>query len=97
MDIAGNNIISAKPFSGIRLLQKLRRNKIETARTVLWNLFLIIYVDDFKMSGPEQYQKKVWDAMGKKIDIDPPVLQDRYLGCFHKTDTVKEGGELIGG
>ena len=42
MDIAGNNIISEKPFSGIRLLQKLRRNKIETARTVLWNLFLII-------------------------------------------------------
>jgi uncharacterized membrane-anchored protein YitT (DUF2179 family) len=42
MDIANDNFISAKPFSGKKFLQKLRYNKFESVRSVLWNLFLII-------------------------------------------------------
>ena len=41
MDITNDNIISSKPISGIKHLQKLRHAKLESARLVLWNLFLI--------------------------------------------------------
>ena len=42
MDIANDNIISAKPFSKTKLFQKIRHNKFETVRSVLWNFFLLI-------------------------------------------------------
>ena len=35
------NIITSKPISRIKHLQKLRHEKLETVRLVLWNLFLI--------------------------------------------------------
>ena len=41
MDITNDNIITSKPISGIKLLQRLRHAKLESARLVLWNLFLI--------------------------------------------------------
>ena len=41
MDITNDNIITSKPISGIKQLQRLRHAKLEGARLVLWNLFLI--------------------------------------------------------
>ena len=41
MDFTNDNIISSKPISGIKHLHKLRHAKLESARLVLWNLFLI--------------------------------------------------------
>ena len=41
MDITNDNIITSKPISGIKQLQKLHHAKLESARLVLWNLFLI--------------------------------------------------------
>ena len=41
MEIANDNIITSKPISRIKHLKKLRHAKLETARLVLWNLFLI--------------------------------------------------------
>ena len=41
MDITNDNIITSKPISGIKQLQGLRHAKLESARLVLWNLFLI--------------------------------------------------------
>ena len=54
-------------------------------------LFLIVYVDDFKMSGPEENLKKGWDPIlstsktaPKGIDMDNPEPVGRYLGCEHR-------------
>jgi uncharacterized membrane-anchored protein YitT (DUF2179 family) len=41
MDITSDNLISSKPISGIKRLQKFPSKRIEAARSVLWNLFLL--------------------------------------------------------
>ena len=46
-------------------------------------LFLSVYVDDFKMSGNKANIKDMWKSLGQKIDLEPPVPLDGnvYLGC----------------
>ena len=55
---------------------------------MFWNeelsLMLMVYVDDFKMSGPEKNLKEGWKRIRQGLDIDDPVLVDRCLGCHHK-------------
>ena len=51
-----------------------------------WNmllLFLVIYVDDFKLSGPADNLPKGWDLIAKGLNIDKPkdVNGQTYLGC----------------
>ena len=46
-------------------------------------LLLVVYVDDFKMSGPKESMKKGWELIGSKIDMDTPTEANRYLGCDH--------------
>ena len=45
-------------------------------------LFLSVYVDDFKMAGKTSNLSTMWETLGKKIFLDPPVpLQSNvYLG-----------------
>ena len=45
-------------------------------------LFLSVYVDDFKMAGKTSNLSTMWDTLGKNIFLDPPVpLQNNvYLG-----------------
>ena len=47
------------------------------------NLFLIIYVDDFKMSGPADKLDRGWELIEKGLNIDPPndINGQTYLGC----------------
>ena len=53
-------------------------------------LLLVVYVDDFKMSGPKENMPKGWDLIASKIDMDKPGEVNRYLGCDHKvTHNVK--------
>ena len=54
-------------------------------------LLLIIYVDDFKLSGPTGNLKEGWrliqepsPEVPKGIEIDPPTKVGRYLGCEHR-------------
>ena len=54
-------------------------------------LFLIVYVDDFKLSGPEENLRQGWDLIlspsdtaPKGIDMDEPEPVGRYLGCEHR-------------
>ena len=35
-------------------------------------LLLIVYVDDFKMSGPKESLKKGWSLTASKTDLDTP-------------------------
>ena len=45
---------------------------------------LIVYVDDFKMSGPKESVKKGWELVASRIDMDTPGVVSRYLGCDHQ-------------
>ena len=46
-------------------------------------LFLSIYVDDFKMAGNAANLKPMWEAIGKRIELEEatPFHQSNYLGC----------------
>lgn len=50
-------------------------------------LFLVIYVDDFKLAGPKENLAKGWSlirGLNKEgIRMDEPTPLDRYLGCHH--------------
>ena len=52
--------------------------------------FPIVYVDDFKLSGPAESIPNAWNIIRitskiapKGIDMDPPTPVGRYLGCDH--------------
>jgi hypothetical protein len=44
-------------------------------------LLLTIYVDDFKLAGPEENISKGWDLLRTRIDIGPSSRAGMYLGC----------------
>ena len=48
-------------------------------------LYLVLYVDDFKMSGPTENLAEGWALIEKGIDIDPAEPTGFYLGCNHHT------------
>ena len=54
-------------------------------------LFLVVYVDDFKMAGPKDNLAKGWSLLRKGLDIEPPVPIGVYLGCSHEEGTMKVG------
>ena len=47
-------------------------------------LFLSVYVDDFKMSGPVPNLDKGWELIRRGIKLEPPVTASLYLGCMHE-------------
>ena len=49
-----------------------------------YKLFLVVYVDDFKMGGPSANLSIGWDLIGKVITMEPPGTLKRYLGCEHE-------------
>ena len=54
---------------------------------MFWNaklrLMLMVYVDDFKMSGPTKNLPEGWKLLRSGIDMDDPYPLDRCLGCIH--------------
>ena len=50
-------------------------------------LLLVVYVDDFKMSGPKESIAKGWELIASKIDMDVATDIGRYLGCDHMQET----------
>src|SRR5262249_49554451 len=49
-----------------------------------WRLFLVIYVDDFKMAGPTERLADGWSALRKGL-----VIEDaKPLGVFHELGSV---------
>ena len=46
-------------------------------------LFLSVYVDDFKLAGNRANLQPMWDILSKRLDLDPPTPLDGsvYLGC----------------
>ena len=54
-------------------------------RSVYWHpnlkTLLIVYVDDFKMSGPVQSVAKAWEKLRKGLVIEDPSPAGKFLGC----------------
>ena len=53
------------------------------------NLFLVVYVDDFKMSGPQKHMAKGWSLLRSRDQLGDPSPASLYLGCLRKYHGVK--------
>ena len=48
-------------------------------------LFLVIYVDDFKLAGPMGNLEEGWQLLRSTgLKLDPPTPLGLYLGCKHE-------------
>ena len=56
-------------------------------RSCFWHsrlrLFLVVYVDDFKLSGPTENLKEGWASIRRSINTDEPHPVGLFLGCNH--------------
>ena len=52
------------------------------------HIFLIIYVDDFKMAGPRAVLPHAWTLLREVIDMDDPTPFGLFLGCKHTITTT---------
>ena len=53
-----------------------------------FRIFLIIYVDDFKMAGPSKLLANAWALLREDIVMDDPTPFGLFLGCKHIITTV---------
>ena len=77
-------------------LEKVGLKPIESANSLFWHdglkLLLMVYVDDFRMAGPEGSMKEGWKLTRSDLDMDDPVAPDRALGCYHTVyDSTVDG------
>ena len=49
----------------------------------------MIYVDDFKLSGPSENLEQGWKLLQEDITIEAPQPIGRFLGCIHEMGTFK--------
>jgi hypothetical protein len=58
-----------------------------------WNMFLVVYVDDFKLAGPAEHMAAAWEAIRKGIVMEDPAPAGLYLRCKHELSyRVPPGG-----
>jgi len=62
---------------------------IPSWRSCFWHprlrLFLVVYVDDFKLAGPTANLKEGWELIRSSIKTDEPHSLGIFLGCKHKS------------
>ena len=46
-------------------------------------LFLVVYVDDFKLAGPKTSLAEGWRMIRKQVRTEDPIPLGKYLGCNH--------------
>ena len=56
-------------------------------------LMLVVYVDDFLMSGPEEFHEQAWKDINNVIKLDNPRPLDRFLGCQHVITKTETGSD----
>ena len=56
---------------------------------------MILYVDDFRLSGPTNSMKTAWETITRHVKISVPEKSGKFLGCDHKCSTkvLPEGGD----
>ena len=70
-----------------------------TWKSTYWHagmkMLLVVYVDDFRMSGPEQNFPKAWETIRKHIKTSDPQKSGKFLGCDHKRSSkdIPTGGD----
>ena len=68
-------------------LQTIGFKPIKNWLSAYWNqenkMFLIVYVDDFKMSGPAEKMDSTWAMIRQGITTDKPEKAGKFLGCNH--------------
>jgi hypothetical protein len=66
---------------------------IKDWRSVYWHpdlkLLLIVYVDDFKMSGPVDLVEKGWRLLRTALVIEDPSPAGKFLGCTNVEYTLE--------
>ena len=60
-------------------------------------LFLVVYVDDFKLAGPRKNLAEGWRLLRMHLSIEPAKPIGLYLGCHHVLSTVRhsEGASVV--
>ena len=58
-------------------------------------LLLIIYVDDFKMAGPESNLEAGWALLRTKLNIGPEGPLGMYLGCNQRREQMTLYGGIL--
>ena len=56
-------------------------------------MYLVVYVDDFKLAGPKRNLKQGWELLQKGLIIEPPTPVGVYLGCGHEVGTITVNGK----
>jgi hypothetical protein len=89
----GSSIVTAIPGTAdSTLLQlKIRRSVISCYISPTLKCYVIVYVDDFKIAGPEKNVKKAWGFIRAEntrtgqpgIVLDDPTPAGEFLGCNH--------------
>ena len=56
---------------------------------------MIVYVDDFKLSGPKKNLPAAWETIRTKIKTSDPTPSGKFLGCEHELHTLSfpDGGD----
>ena len=54
-------------------------------------LFLTVYVDDFKMAGPRNNLKEGRALISNILEIEDPAPIHLYLGCLHEKKKTMNG------
>ena len=66
-------------------LRSVGYTDIDPWRSCFWHeqlkLFLVVYVDDFKLAGPAKAKKKWLELIRRGIKTDDPSPLGMYLGC----------------
>ena len=47
-------------------------------------VFLVLYVDDFKLAGPQESMEEAWKMIRKDIVTGDPHPLTHFLGCTHE-------------
>ena len=55
-------------------------------------LFLVVYIDDFKLAGPKGKLSEGWKISQAGLQIKPPTPLGIFLGCDHRRREVKLPG-----
>ena len=69
------------------IIKKMGGQAVPNHPSCFWfpdlKLFMIVYVDDLLLSGPEAHHEKLWKTLGEQVNLEPAEDLDRYLGRHH--------------
>ena len=64
-------------------------------------MLLVVYVDDFKLSGPREHHDSTWAELSKELKLDAPKgdadNEHTFLGCVHRSFTKEIQGRTVSG